>query len=60
MRQCNFSRWHPGTAIDAQNVLGLVFVLLIELGEGAAEPVVYVRTIEAVPWGLAEREPFDP
>ena len=31
--------------MDAKNVLRLVFVLLIELGRSAAEPVVYVRTI---------------
>ena len=45
VRQCNRSGRHPGTAIDAQNVLRPVFVLLIELGRAAAEPVVYVRTI---------------
>ena len=45
VRQCNWSGRAPGTAIDAQNVLQLVFVLLIELGRAAAEPVVYVRTI---------------
>ena len=32
VRQCNWSGQHPGTAIDAQNVSQLVFVLLIELG----------------------------
>ena len=35
----------PRNAIDAQNVLQLVFVLLIELGRAAADPVVYVRAI---------------
>ena len=45
VRQCNWSGRHLGTAIDAQNVLQLVFVLLIELRMAAAEPVVYVRTI---------------
>ena len=45
VRQCNWSGRQPGTAIDTQNVLRLVFVLLIELGRAAADPVVYVRTI---------------
>ena len=45
VRQCNWSGRQPGTAIDAQNVLRLVFVLLMELGRAAADPVVYVRTI---------------
>ena len=45
VRQCNWSGRQPGTAIDAQNFLRLVFVLLIELGRAAADPVVYVRTI---------------
>ena len=45
VRQCNWSGRQPGTAIDAQNVLRLVFVLLIELWRAAADPVVYVRTI---------------
>ena len=40
VRQCNWSGRHPGSAIDAQNVLGLVFVLLIELCRAAADPVV--------------------
>ena len=45
VRQCNWSARHLGSAIDAQNVLRLVFVLLTELGRAAADPVVYVRTI---------------
>ena len=45
VRQCNWSGRHPGSAIDAQNVLRLVFVLLTELGRAAADPPVYVRTI---------------
>ena len=45
MRQCNWSGRHPGSAIDAQNVWQLVFVLLTELGRAAADPVVYVRAI---------------
>ena len=45
VRQCNWSGWHPGSAMDAQNVLRLVFVLLTDLGWAAADPVVYVRTI---------------
>ena len=44
-RQCNWSGRHPGTAIDAQNFLRLLYVLLIELERAAAEPVVYVTTI---------------
>ena len=47
VRQCNWSGWHPGSAIDAQNVLRLVFVLLPEVGRAAADPGVYVRTIVA-------------
>ena len=45
VRQCNWSGRQPGTAITAQNVLLMVFVLLIEVGWAAADPVVYVRTI---------------
>ena len=45
VRPCNPSGRHPGTTTDPQNVLRLVFVLLIEFGRAAAEPVVYVRTI---------------
>ena len=45
VRQCNWSGRHPASAIDAQNVLRLVFVLLTELGRAAADPLVYVRTI---------------
>ena len=45
VRQCNWSGRHPGSAIDAQNVLRLVFVLLTELGRAAADPLVYVTTI---------------
>ena len=45
VRQCNWSGRHAGSAIDAQNVLRLVFVLLTELGRAAADPLVYVRTI---------------
>ena len=45
VRQCNWSGRHPRTAIDAQSVLRLVFVLLMELRRAAAEPVVFVRTI---------------
>ena len=45
VRQCNWSGRHPGTAIDAQNILRLVFMLLTELSTAAADPVVYVRTI---------------
>ena len=45
VRQCNWSGRHPGSAINAQNVLRPVFVLLKELGRAAADPVVYVRTI---------------
>ena len=45
LRQCNWSGRHPQCAIDAQNVLRLVFVLLTELRRAAADPVVYVRTI---------------
>ena len=37
VRQCNWSGRQPGTAIDAQNVLRLVFVLLIELRRAAAD-----------------------
>ena len=40
VRQCKWSGRHPETAIDAQNVLRPVFVLLIELRRAAAEPVV--------------------
>ena len=45
VRQWNWSGRNPGTAIDAQTFLRLVFVLLIELGRAAADPVVYVRNI---------------
>ena len=45
VRQCNWSERRPGSAIDAQNVLRLLFVLLTELGKAAADPLVYVRTI---------------
>ena len=45
VRQCNWFWGQTGTAIDAQNVLRLVFLLLIELGRTAPDPVVYVRTI---------------
>ena len=44
VRQCNQFGRHPGSAINAQNVLRLVLVLLTELGRAAADPVVYVRT----------------
>ena len=44
VRQCNWSRQHPGSAIDAHHVLRLVLVLLTELGRAAADPLVYVRT----------------
>ena len=43
--QCNWSGRYPGSTIDAQNVLRLVFVLLTELGRAAADPLVDVRTI---------------
>ena len=42
VRQWNWSGRQPGTAIDAPNVLRLAFVLLIELGRAARDPVVYV------------------
>ena len=45
VRKCNWSGRQPRTAIDAQNVLRLRFVLFIELGMAAADPVVYLRTI---------------
>ena len=45
VRQCNWSERHPGSAIDAENVLRLVLVLLTELGRAPADPFVYVRTI---------------
>ena len=45
LRQCNWSGRHPGSAIDAQNVLRLVFLLFTEIGSAAADPVAYVRTI---------------
>ena len=45
VRQCNWSGRQPGTTIDTQNVLRLVFVLLIELERAAADTVLYVRTI---------------
>ena len=45
VRQRNWSGRHPGTAIDAQNVLRLVFSLLSELRRAAADAVVYPRTI---------------
>ena len=45
VRQCNWSRGHPRSAIDTQNVLQLVFVLLTELGRAVADRLVYVRTI---------------
>ena len=45
VRQCNWSGRQPETAIDAQNVLRLVFVLWIGLGSAVADLVVYVRTI---------------
>ena len=45
VQQCNSSGRHQGSAIYAQNVLRLVFVLLTELGRTAANPVVYARTI---------------
>ena len=45
VRQCNWSRRHAGSAIEAHHILRLVFVLLTELGRAAADPLVYVRTI---------------
>ena len=45
VRQCNWAGQHPGSAIDAHHVLRLVFVLLTELSRGAADPLVYARTI---------------
>ena len=45
VRQSNWSRRHPGSAIDAHHVLRPVFVLLTELGRAAANPLVYLRTI---------------
>ena len=45
MRQCNWSGLHPGSAIDTQNVLRLMFVHLTELGRAAADPVVSARTM---------------
>ena len=45
VRQCNWSRRHPGSATDAHHVLRLVFVLFTELGRAAADPLVYVRTM---------------
>ena len=37
--QCNWSGRRPGTAIDAQTFLRLVFLLLIELRRAAADPI---------------------
>ena len=45
VRQCNWSRRHPGSVIHAHHVLRPVFVLLTELCRAAADPLVYVRTI---------------
>ena len=56
MRQCSWSGRHPRTAIYAQNDLRLLFVLLIELGRAAANPVVYVRTIGVA---LLHRQTFN-
>ena len=68
VRQCNWSGRQPETAIDPRNVLRLVFVLLIELGRAAADPGLYVRTIDValLHWqtfnsdlpGLCSREEF--
>ena len=68
VRQNNWCGGHPESAIDAQNDLPLVFVLLTELGRAAADPVVYVTTIgvaslhwQAINSGLPEwcyREEF--
>ena len=45
VRQCNWSGEHPGSTIDAKNVLRLVLVLLTEIRRSATDPLVYVRTI---------------
>ena len=44
VRQCTCDGRHQGSAMDGNHVLRLVFVLFIELGRVAAEPLVYVRT----------------
>ena len=45
VRQCNWSGRHQGSAINARNVLRLLFALLTGLGRAAADPVVFMRTI---------------
>ena len=45
VRQCNWSGQHPGSSIDTDYVLRLVFMLLKDLGRATADPLLYVRTI---------------
>ena len=57
VRQCNWCGRHPGSAIDAKDVLRLVFLLLTELGRASTDPLVYASTISValLHWGTFNR-----